>query len=138
MPTKLLFVVCNLLVNGGSIHLHVNLFLHHSSKLRIAHQLYNDLRHGIVQQFFPNLLFVIAFMPAYHGTMLASVIIKILVLGAVRFVLDAFVPIHSGPANWALYNTGKKMYVLVFPAVDVFILFCLCQQLHLRRLPDFF
>ena len=30
------------------------------------------------------------------------------------------------------------MYMLVLPAVDVFILFCLCQQLHLRRLPDFF
>ena len=39
----------------------------------------------------------------------ASVIIKILVLEfAVRFVLDAFVPIHFRPADWALYNTGKE------------------------------
>ena len=77
-------------------------------------------------------------MPAYHGTVLAAVVVKILILGAVRFVLDAFVPIHSCSADRALYNAGKKMYMLVLPAVDVFILFCLCQQLHLRRLPDFF
>src|SRR5699024_6763065 len=93
---------------------------------------------GIVQQFFPNLFFIVTFMPAYHGTVLAAIIIKILVLGAVFLVLDAFVPVHPSSANWALYNAGKKMYVLVFPAVDVFVFLGLRQQLHLRRLPDFF
>ena len=70
--------------------------------------------------------------------MLATVVVKILVLGAVRLVLDAFVPIHSGSADRTLYNAGEQMYVFIFPAVDVFVFLGLYQQLHLRRLPDFF
>ena len=138
MLAQLLLVIGNLLVNGGSIHFHIDFFLHHGSKLRIAHQLYNDFCHGIVQQFFPNLLFVIALMPTNHRAVLATVVVKILVLGAVRFVLDAFVPVHSGSADRTLYNAGEQMYVFILPTVDVFVFLGLCQQLHLRRLPDFF
>ena len=138
MLAQLLLAIGNLLVNGGGIHFHVDFFLHHSRKLRIAHQPYNDFRHGIVQQFFPNLLFVIALMPTYHGAVLATVVVKILVLGAVRFVLDAFISIHSGSADRTFYNTGEQMYVFIFPSVDVFVFLGLRQQLHLRRLPNLF
>ena len=30
------------------------------------------------------------------------------------------------------------MYVFILPVVDMFVFLGLCQQLHLRRLPDFF
>ena len=102
---------------------------------RIAHQLYNDFRHCIVQQFFPNLLLVIALVSTNHGAVLAAVIIKILVPGAIRFVLDAFVPIHSSSTDRALYNTGEQMYMFILSTVDVLVLLGLCQQFHLRRLP---
>ena len=76
---KLLFMRRNLLLNGRGIHLHTDLFLHHSGELRIAYQLYNNLRNGAVQQLFIDLLLEVAFMSVRHCTMLAAIVIKILV-----------------------------------------------------------
>ena len=117
---------CNFLFNYRGIYLHIDFFLHHSSEFWIADQLGNDLCNSIIQQFFIDLLFIITLMSTYHGAVLATVIIKILVLGAVRFVLDAFIPIHSGSADRTFYNAGEQMYVFIFPAIDVFVFLGLC------------
>lgn len=49
-------------------YLHINLFLHHSGKLCITCQLYSNFSYRIVQQFFPNLLLIIAFITS-KGTL---------------------------------------------------------------------
>ena len=76
---KLLFMGCDLLLNGRGIHLHVDLFLHHGGKFRITYQLDDNLRNGAVQQFFVDLLLEVAFMPVRHRAVLAAVVIEILV-----------------------------------------------------------
>ena len=76
---KLLFMRRNLLLNGRGIHLHADFFLHHGSELRIAYQFYDNLRNGAVQQFFIDLLLIVAFMSMGHRAVLAAIVIKILV-----------------------------------------------------------
>ena len=132
---KLLFMGCDLLLNGRGIHLHADLFLHHGGELRIAYQLDDDLCHGTVQQFFVDLLFIVAFMSMGHRAVLSAVVIKILVFCAVCLVLDSLVTVHSHAANRAFHNTGQQMYFCILASVDVFVLLRLRQQLDLRLMP---
>ena len=101
---KLFFVIRNLLLNSSRIHLHVDFFLHHSGKFRIADQLHNDLSNCIVQQFFIDLLFIVALVSMGHCTVFATVIKEVLVFRTIRFMLDALVSVHSSAADRTFYN----------------------------------
>ena len=70
-----------------------------------------------------------------HRAVLAAVIKEVLVFRTICLMLDAFVSVHSYAANRAFHNTGQQMNFGVFAPVDVFVLFCLCQQLDLRLVP---
>ena len=118
---------CNLLLNHRGIHFPIDFFLHHSGKLWIADQLYNDFRHSIVQQFFVDLLFIITLMTSCHGAVFTAIVEEILVLCTVSFMLDAFIAVHPGSANRAFHNTGQQMDLTIFAMIDFFIFFRLCQ-----------
>ena len=96
----------NFLFNGGGVYFAVDLFLHHSGKLWIADQFDDNLHHGVVQNFFLNLLVEIAFLPTLHLAVLATVIRERFIGCAIFLSFGAFVAVHSSTANGALDKGG--------------------------------
>ena len=92
--TELFFIICYFLVYGSRINFHIDFFLHHCCKLRIADQFHYYLGYSIVQKFFPYLLFIITFVSPLHTTVFTSIIEKVLILCAVLFVFNALIPIQ--------------------------------------------
>ncbi len=136
--TELFLIICYFLVYGSRINLHVDFLLHHCCKVRVADQFHYHFGNSIVQKFFPYLLSVIAFMPPLHITVFASIIEKVFVFAAVLLVFDALIPIHPCTVYRTLHNPRKQMRPFIFPFIDVFILFRLCNQLCLCSVSDFF
>ena len=96
----------NFLFNGSGVHFAIDLLLHHGGKLWIADQFDDDLHHGVVQNFFLNLLVEIAFLPTLHLAMLATVIRERFIGCAIFLSFGAFVAVHSSTANGALDKGG--------------------------------
>lgn len=134
--TELFFIIFYFLVYGSRINFHVDFFLHHSCKIRVADELHYHFSYGIIQKFLPYLLFVITFMPSLHTTVFAPIIEEILVFRAVFFVFYTLVPIHPCTAYRTFHNPRKQMCPFIFPFIDMFILSCLCNQFYLCSIPD--
>ena len=96
----------NFLFNGSGVYFAVDLLLHHGGKLWIADQFDDNLHHGVVQNFFLNLLVEIAFLPTLHLAVLATVIRERFIGCAIFLSFGAFVAVHSSTANGALDKGG--------------------------------
>ena len=103
---QLLFSGRNFLFNGSGVYFAVDLLLHHGGKLWIADQFDDNLYHGVVQNFFLNLLVEIAFLPTLYLAVLATVIRERFIGCAIFLSFGAFVAIHSSTANGALDKGG--------------------------------
>ena len=74
---QLLFQCFDFLVNGGGVHLHIDLFLHHRCKAGIRDKLRDHLDHSGIQDILPDLFFVIA---------LIAVVVAVAVVASVSSV----------------------------------------------------
>ena len=135
---KLFFVVCNLLFDSGSIHFHADFLLHQSGKLRIADQLGNHLCDSGFQEFFVDLLLIVALVTTGHGAVFAAVVVEILVLRAVCLVLDTLIAVHTGSADRAFEQACQQMHLVILTMVDLLVFLCLGNQFHLCIMPEFF
>ena len=135
--TQLLFQRGDLLIQLRGIHLAVDLFLHHGGEAGLAHQINDDLCHGLVEQLAGQLLLVIALVPTGHAAVLAGIVVEFLVLRAVLLALGALVAVHASAADGALDQSGQDVHMGTLWWIDALIFVRLCSQLDLRRLPDF-